>query len=89
MSKVKCTKWNTIICETSTKMAIVNSNELINNIYPNLPKITFVHNMNKKNLYLKRAPFKYPKWKFASEIGHFVSLSKLTQNLLQFQNKQI
>ena len=37
----------------------------------------------------KRAPFKYPKWKFASEIGCFVSLPKLTQNSLQFQNKQI
>ena len=31
----------------------------------------------------------YPKWKFASEIGHFVILPKLTQNFLQFQTKQI
>ena len=37
---------------------------------------------------MKRAPFKYLKWKFASEIGHFVSLLKLTLNFLQFQNKQ-
>ena len=29
----------------------------------------------------------YPKWKFASEIGHFVMLPKLTEKFLQ--NKQI
>ena len=31
----------------------------------------------------------YPKWKFASEIGRIVILPKLTQNFLQFQNKQV
>ena len=56
-----------------------------------MPKISFIDKMSKiaKSLYLKRAPFKYPKSKFASEIGHFLSLPKLTQNWLQFQNKQI
>ena len=38
---------------------------------------------------LKLALFMYPKLKFASEISHFVILPKLTQNSLQFQNKQI
>ena len=32
--------------------------------------------------------FKYPKWKFASEIEHFVILPKLTQNFIHFQKKQ-
>ena len=44
---------------------------------------------NNEQKYLKRAPFKYPKWKFVSEIGRFVSLPKLTQHLLHFQNEQI
>ena len=30
-----------------------------------------------------------PKWKFASEIGDFVTLPKLTQNFLQFPSKEI
>ena len=66
--------------EHHTKMAIFNSNGLIYNIYPNLPKISFIHKMSKKKPILETSTFKYPKWKFASEIGHFVSLSKLTQN---------
>ena len=37
---------------------------------------------------MKRAPFKYPNWQFASEIDLFIILTKLTQNFLQFQNKQ-
>ena len=37
----------------------------------------------------KIKPFKYPKEKFARETDHFVTLPKLTQNFLQFQNKQI
>ena len=39
----------------------------------------------------KIKPFKYPKEKFARETDHFVIaiLPKLTQNFLQFQNKQI
>ena len=53
------------------------------------PKFSLYAKWAKITLYLKRAPFKYAKWKFASEISHFVSLPKLTQNLLQFQNKQI
>ena len=82
-------KWNNIICETSTKMAFFNSNGSFYNFYPNLLKISIIHKMSKKRLYLKRAPFNYLKWKFASEIGHFVILPKLTKNFLQFQIKQI
>ena len=76
-------KWDIIICETSTKMAIFNSNGSIYNFYPNLPP-TFP-------LYIKwaKAPFKYPKPKFASETGDLVSLPKLTQNLLQFQRSKL
>ena len=42
-------------------------------------KITFAQNLyytqnELKSLYLKWAHFKYAKWKFASEIGHFVIL---------------
>ena len=42
----------------------------------------------KQSPYLKQAPFKYPKEKFASGIDHFVILPKLIQNFLQFQNEQ-
>ena len=38
---------------------------------------------------LETTPFNYSKRKFGNEIGHLVSLAKLTQNLLQFQNKHI
>ena len=48
----------------------------------------YTQNEQKQSPYLKRAPFKYPKWKFTSEINHFVVLANLTQNFLQFQNKQ-
>ena len=41
------TKWNTIICEASTKMAIFNSNGSIYNFYPDLPKISFMQKMSK------------------------------------------
>ena len=45
----------------------------------------FTQNEQKQNLYLKWAPFKYPKWKFSSEMGHFVSLPKLTQTYFNFK----
>ena len=45
------TKWNTIICETSTKMAIFNSNGSFCNFYPNLPKISFMQKMSKNKAY--------------------------------------
>ena len=35
--------WNTIICETSMKMTIFNSNGSFYNFYPNLPKIFIIH----------------------------------------------
>ena len=57
-------------------MTILNSNGSFYNFYPNLPKISFIQKMS-KNKALKRA-LKYPKWKFSSEIGHFVILPKLT-----------
>ena len=44
------TKWKTIICETSMKMAIFKSNESFYNFYPNLPKISITHKMSKKPL---------------------------------------
>ena len=53
------------------------------------PRFPLYAKWAKITLYLKGAPFKYSKWKFVSEISQFVSLPKLTQNLLQFQNKQI
>ena len=82
------TKWNTIICETSTKIAIFNFNGSFYNFNPNLHKSSFIHKISKCKA-LKRASFMYPKWKFASEIGHFVILPKLTENFLQIQSKQI
>ena len=36
-----------MICETSMKMEIFDSNGSIYNFYPNLPKISFVHKMSK------------------------------------------
>ena len=41
------TKWNTIICETSMKMAIFNSNGSFYDFYPNLPRISIIHTMSK------------------------------------------
>ena len=55
---------------------------------PNLPQNFLYAQIDQNLLYLKRATFKYPKWKFASEIDHFVILPKLTQNFFQFQNEQ-
>ena len=45
-------------------------------------------NQNFESPYLKQAPFKYSKEKFASETDHFVILPKFTQNFLQLQNEQ-
>ena len=42
---------NTIICETSTKTAIFNSNGSFCNFYPNVPKISFIHKMSKNNAF--------------------------------------
>ena len=67
------------MCVTSTKM---DHSIILIQICPKFLLYT-------KWLYLKWATFKYPKWKLASEIGHFLILLKLTQNFLQFQNKQI
>ena len=73
----------------STKVENFKSNRSFCSFYSNLPKTSFVHKMSKFEApYLKRAPLKYPKWKFASEINHFVILPKFTQNFLQFQNEQ-
>ena len=36
----------------------------------------------------EQEPFKYSKWKFASEFNQFAILPKLTKNFLQFQNEQ-
>ena len=57
----KWTKWNTIICETSTKMETLKSNRLFCNVYPNLPKTSFTHKMSKNkahsgNEHLKNIP---------------------------------
>ena len=45
------TKKNTIICETSTKMAIFNFNGPFYNFYPNLPKISIIHKMSKNKAF--------------------------------------
>ena len=45
------TKWIAIICETSTKMAIFNSNGPFYNFYPNLPKISITHKISKKKAF--------------------------------------
>ena len=58
----------------STKIAIFNSNGSFYNFYPNLPKISVIHKMS---LYLRWAPFKYPKWKFASEIVQFCNCTHI------------
>ena len=42
---------NTIICETSTKTAIFNSNGSFCNFYPNVPKISFIHKMSKNKAF--------------------------------------
>ena len=39
-------KWNTIICDTSMKMAIFISNGAIYNFYLDLNKISFMHKMS-------------------------------------------
>ena len=49
------------------------------------PKFPLYKKISKNSLHLKLAP----KWKFPCEISHFLSLPKLTQNILQFQNNQI
>ena len=41
------TKWNTKTCEASMKLAIFNSSESFYSFYPNLPKLFFIHKMNK------------------------------------------
>ena len=40
-----------MICETSMKMEIFNSNGSIYIFYPNLPKISFTHKMSKNKAY--------------------------------------
>ena len=45
------TKWNTIICKMSTKMAIFNTNRSFYNFYPNLPKISIIHKMSKNKTF--------------------------------------
>ena len=45
------TKWNTITCETSTKMAIFNSNGSFYNFYPNLSKNSIIHKMSKNKTF--------------------------------------
>ena len=62
----------------STKIAIFNSNGSFYNFYPNLPKISIIHKMS---LYLKWAPFKYLKWKFASEIVQFCNFTQINPTL--------
>ena len=62
-------------------MAVFSSNGSFYNFYPNLPKISVIHKMSKNKAFT---------WNehLLSEIDHFVILSRLTQNFLQFQNKQ-
>ena len=43
---------DTIICETSTKMAIFNSNGSFYNFYPNLPKISIIPKMSKNKAFI-------------------------------------
>ena len=62
----------------STKIAIFNSNASFYNFYPNLLKISIIHKMS---LYLKRGPFKYPKWKSASEIVQFRNFTEINPTL--------
>ena len=38
-------------CETSTKMAIFNSNGSFHSFYPNLPKISIIHKMSKNKAF--------------------------------------
>ena len=41
------TKWNTVICETSTKLEISIVNVSFCNFYPNLPKTSFKYKISK------------------------------------------
>ena len=68
-------------------MAIFNSNGSIYNFYPNLPQISFKHKMSKNKA------FTWNEYLLSIQNGNLqvksAILTKLTQNLLQFQNKQI
>ena len=81
------------ILEMSTfripKMEIFQSNGSFCNFYPNLPKNFFVLKINKSKIHVKRAPFKYPKWKFPSQINHSAVFKQLFSNFLYYtQNEQ-
>ena len=65
-------------------METFKSNRSFCNFYPNLPKTSYIHKMNKNKA---QASYKYLKLKFASKINYFLILHKLAQNILQFQNE--
>ena len=55
-----------------------------------MPKISSIHKLSKNKAFTWNEHFlSTQNGNFTSEINHFVSLNKLTKNLLQFQNKQI
>ena len=49
ISTLSRTKWNTIICKTSTGIEIFNSDESFYNFYPHLLENSIMHKMSKKN----------------------------------------
>ena len=70
-----------VFFEVSTEMETFKSNRSFCNFYPNLPKTSYIHKMNKNKAQA------YLKLKFASKINYFLILHKLAQNILQFQNE--
>ena len=60
------------------------------NFHPNLLKTSFVHKVSKNKAYTwNEHLFKYPKWKLASEIDHFVVLPKLPKTFFSFKMSKI
>ena len=66
--------------------SLTDFSAIFTQIYPNLP----IHTKRAKIKPIpETGPFKYPNWKFASEIDLFVILPKLTQNFFNFKISQI
>ena len=72
---------------SNTQNETFKSNVSLCNFYPNLATAIFMDKM-RKSPHLKRAPFKYRKRKFSSQIDHFVIVTQLCSKLSYTQNEQ-
>ena len=63
---------------------IFKSNKSFCSFYPTCPKFLYAQNEQEQSPHLKRAPFKYPKWKFPFEFKQMILefLPNYAQNLL-------